>query len=78
MRHNSILNKTTAVLLIIDIQERINAVMKFRDRVAKMQTKLINGFKNIDMFQFSLLNNIARTGTDRKDNFGCFEPTHNC
>jgi len=34
-RHNTILNKKTTGLLIIDIQERINAVMKFRDRVVK-------------------------------------------
>ncbi len=52
MRHNSILNKATTGLLIIDIQERINAVMKFRDRVVKNSAKLINGFKilNVPIF----------------------------
>lgn len=49
MRHNTILNKMTSGLLIIDIQERINAVMKYRDRVVKNTVKLINGFKILDV-----------------------------
>ena len=51
-RHNTILEKKTTALLIIDIQERINAVMKFRDRVVKNTVKLINGFKilNVPIF----------------------------
>lgn len=51
-RHNTILNCKTTGLLIIDIQERINAVMKFRERVVKNTVKLINGFKilNVPIF----------------------------
>jgi len=52
VRHNSILNEKTAGLLIIDIQERINAVMKFRERVVRNTVKLINGFNilNVPIF----------------------------
>ena len=51
-RNNTILNRKTTALLIIDIQERINAVMKFRERVVKNTVKIINGFKilNVPVF----------------------------
>ena len=52
VRHSTILNKETTGLLIIDIQERINAVMKFRERVVKNTVKLIYGFNilNVPIF----------------------------
>lgn len=43
-RHDTILHRDSTGLLIIDIQERINAVMKYRERVIKNTVKLINGF----------------------------------
>lgn len=51
-RHHTILKKGSTGLLIIDIQERINAVMKYRDRVVKNTVKLIKGLKvlNIPLF----------------------------
>lgn len=52
VRHNTILNKKTTGLLIIDIQERVNAVMKYRDRVVKNTVKLVHGFNilNVPIF----------------------------
>jgi len=44
-RHETILNRKTTGLLIIDIQERINAVMKYRTRVIRNTVKLIRGFQ---------------------------------
>jgi len=44
-RHSTILQKETTGLLIIDIQERINAVMKYGETVVENTVKLINGFK---------------------------------
>lgn len=43
-RHHTILNRQTTGLLIIDIQENINAVMKYRDIVLENTTKLEKGF----------------------------------
>lgn len=42
-RHHTILNRQTTGLLIIDIQEKINAVMKYREVVIDNTTKLIQG-----------------------------------
>ncbi len=52
VRHSTILDRKTTGLLIIDIQERINAVMKFRERVVKNTAKLINGVNimNVPIF----------------------------
>jgi nicotinamidase-related amidase len=52
VRHSTILHRKTTGLLIIDIQERINAVMKFRERVVKNTAKLINGVNimNVPIF----------------------------
>lgn len=52
VRHTTILSKKTTGLLIVDIQERINAVMKYRDRVVKNTIKLIHGFNilNVPIF----------------------------
>lgn len=44
-RHHSILKPETTGLLIIDIQEKINAVMKYRERVVENTVKLIRGFQ---------------------------------
>ena len=48
-RHNTILNRETTGLLIIDIQQRINAVMKFRVRVVRNTAKLIQGFGILEL-----------------------------
>lgn len=42
-RHNTILLPDSAGLLIIDIQERINAVMKYREKVIENTVRLIKG-----------------------------------
>ena len=84
-RHNTILNKNTTGLLIIDIQERINAVMKFRDRVVKNTVKLINGFKILEVPIFiteqyrkglgttekPILDALSQPGIIEKVNFSC-------
>jgi nicotinamidase-related amidase len=84
-RHNTILNKKTTGLLIIDIQERINAVMKFRDRVVKNTIKLINGFNilNVPIFiteqyrkglgptEKPILDALSHPGIVEKLNFSC-------
>ena len=44
-RHPSILTRDKTGLLIIDIQEKIHAVMKYRDEVIENTVKLIKGFK---------------------------------
>lgn len=44
-RHDTILRKEKAGLLIIDIQEKISAVMKYRDTVVANAVKLIRGFR---------------------------------
>ncbi|MDZ7331636.1 MAG: hydrolase [candidate division KSB1 bacterium] len=51
-RHETVLTKGTTGLLVIDIQERINAVMKYRERVVKNTAKLISGLKilNVPIF----------------------------
>jgi nicotinamidase-related amidase len=43
-RHQTILKPAATGLLIIDIQEKINAVMKYRERVIENTVKLIRGF----------------------------------
>lgn len=48
-RHPNILNREKAGLLIIDIQEKINAVMKYRDEAVENTVKLIKGFKALKM-----------------------------
>jgi len=48
-RHNTILQKETTGLLIIDIQERINSVMKYRETVVENTVKLIKGFKTLNV-----------------------------
>ena len=52
IRHKTILQKNSTGLLIIDIQERINAVMKYRDQVIENTVKLIKGFQvfNLPIF----------------------------
>jgi len=84
-RHNTILNNRTTGLLIIDIQERINAVMKFRDRVVKNTVKLINGFKILGVPIFiteqyrqglgptekPILDALSQPGIVEKLNFSC-------
>ncbi len=46
---NSRLKKDTSGLLIIDIQERINAVMKYKDDVIQNTIKLIRGFQILNL-----------------------------
>lgn len=84
-RHKTILNNKTAGLLIIDIQERINAVMKFRERVVKNTVKLIKGLKilNVPIFiteQYRkglgptdkfILAALGQSGIIEKLNFSC-------
>ena len=48
-QHNTILQKETTGLLIIDIQERINAVMKYGETVVENTVKLIKGFKVLNL-----------------------------
>ncbi|MCI0493874.1 hydrolase [candidate division KSB1 bacterium] len=48
-RHKTILQKKTTGLLIIDIQQRINAVMKYRKRVVDNVVKLIKGFQILNL-----------------------------
>ena len=48
-RHSTILQKETTGLLIVDIQERINAVMKYRETVVENTVKLIRGFKVFEL-----------------------------
>lgn len=48
-RHDTILNKETTGLLIIDIQQRINAVMKYRKRAVENVIKLIKGFQILNL-----------------------------
>ncbi|HEX9973780.1 MAG TPA: hydrolase, partial [bacterium] len=48
-RHATILQKKTTGLLIIDIQQRINAVMKYRKRVVENVLKLIKGFQILNL-----------------------------
>ena len=45
-RHQTILQKESSGLLIIDIQEKISAVMKFQESVIENTVKLIRGFKD--------------------------------
>ncbi|UCE06013.1 MAG: hydrolase [bacterium] len=85
VRHNTILNKKTTGLLIIDIQERINAVMKYRERVVKNTVKLINGFNilNVPIFiteqyrkglgatEKPILNALKQADIVEKMNFSC-------
>lgn len=49
IRHETILKRETTGLLIIDIQQRINAVMKYRERLTENTIKLINGFKILEV-----------------------------
>jgi len=51
-RHFSILRRESTGLLIIDIQERISAVMKYRDMVLENTGKLVRGFNvlNVPIF----------------------------
>ncbi|MDZ7263805.1 MAG: hydrolase [candidate division KSB1 bacterium] len=44
-RHQTILKPDATGLLIIDIQEKINAVMKYRERVIESTIKLVRGFQ---------------------------------
>ncbi len=48
-RHSTILQREKTCLLIIDIQERINAVMKYREEVIENTVKLIKGFRVLDL-----------------------------
>ncbi|MBC8181578.1 hydrolase [candidate division KSB1 bacterium] len=48
-RHPSILSKDSTGLLIIDIQERINAVMRYGEVVVENTVKLIQGFKALKL-----------------------------
>jgi nicotinamidase-related amidase len=48
-RHQTILQKESTGLLIIDIQERINAVMKYGEIVIENAMKLIKGFKVLNL-----------------------------
>jgi nicotinamidase-related amidase len=48
-RHATILQKKATGLLIIDIQQRINAVMKYRKRVVDNVVKLIKGFQILNL-----------------------------
>jgi len=45
VRHPSILNRKRTALLLVDIQERVHAVMHFRDQVEANAIKLIRGFR---------------------------------
>jgi len=85
VRHDTILNKKTTCLLIIDIQQRINAVMKFRVRVVKNTVKLINGFnilkvpifiteqyrKGLGPTEKPILDALKQPGIVEKLNFSC-------
>lgn len=48
-RHKSILRKESTGLLIIDIQQRINELMKYRETVVENTIKLIKGFKALKL-----------------------------
>ena len=48
-RHKTILRKESSGLLIIDIQERISAVMKFQESVIENTVKLIRGFQVLNL-----------------------------
>ncbi len=48
-RHPTILKKESTGLLIVDIQQRINAVMKYGEVVVKNTVKLIQGFKTFEL-----------------------------
>lgn len=45
MRHPSLLERQHTTLLVIDIQERVNAVMRYRETVESNVVKLIRGFQ---------------------------------
>ena len=49
LRHKTILKKESTGLLLIDIQERINAVMKYGEVVVENTVKLIQGFKALKL-----------------------------
>ena len=84
-RHETILNKKSTGLLIIDIQQRMNTVMKFRVRLVKNTIKLIEGFNilNVPIFiteqyrkglgstEQSILNAITEPDIVEKMNFSC-------
>lgn len=85
VRHNTILTRKSSGLLIIDIQQRINAVMKFRVRVIKNTVKLIEGFNILDVPIFiteqyrkglgptekSILDALTKLDIVEKINFSC-------
>lgn len=48
-RHKTILQKEKTGLLIIDIQEKISAVTKYREAVIENTVKLIKGFKVLNL-----------------------------
>ncbi|OQX86801.1 hypothetical protein B6D60_05410 [candidate division KSB1 bacterium 4484_87] len=48
-RHPTILKKETTGLLIIDIQEKISAVMKYKDSVIENTVKLVKGFQVLQL-----------------------------
>lgn len=43
MRHATILNRQQTALLVIDIQDRVHAVMRYREEVESNAQKLIRG-----------------------------------
>lgn len=45
MRHSTILERPHTALLVVDIQERVNAVMRYRETVESNVIKLIRGFQ---------------------------------
>ena len=49
MRHPSILDRTGTALLIIDIQEKIFALMQHRERVLERAVTLIQGFNTLEV-----------------------------
>jgi len=84
-RHKTILNRKNTGLLVIDIQQRINAVMKFRVRVVKNTVKLIEGFNilNVPIFiteqyrkglgptEKQILDALTKPAIVEKINFSC-------
>jgi nicotinamidase-related amidase len=84
-RHETILEKKTTGLLIIDIQQRINAVMKYRTRVVDNVVKLIKGFQvlNVPIFiteqyrkglgptEKLILENLNQPNIVEKNHFSC-------
>lgn len=52
IRHSTILKKSETCLLIVDIQKKLNTVMKYRERVIENTVKLVKGFNifNLPIF----------------------------